>query len=111
MQRRGVIERSDNPWSSLVVLVRKKNGDMRFCVDYRKLNDITREEYFPLPRIDETLDMLAGDKCFSTYDLKNGYWQEDLLPDDKEKTTGCTDQGLWQFTFMPFRLCNSPATF
>jgi hypothetical protein len=78
MKRKGVIEESEGPWSSPVVLVRKKNGDMRFCVDYRKLNDVTKKDCFPLPRIDDTLDTLAGAKWFSTLDLKSGYWQKFL---------------------------------
>jgi hypothetical protein len=86
MRWRGVIEESDSPWSFPVVLVRKKNGDLHFCVDYRKLNDVTRKDCFPLPRTDDTLDTLAGAKWFSTLDLKNGYWQVDLHPDNKEKT-------------------------
>jgi hypothetical protein len=94
-----------------LVVPRKKNGDLRFCVDYRKLNDVTRKDCFPLPRIDNTLDTLAGAKWFSTLDLKSGYWQVDLHPDDKEKTALSTAQGLWQFTVMPFGLCNAPATF
>jgi hypothetical protein len=73
MQCRRVIEESDNPWSSPVVLVRKKNGELRFCVDYRKLNDVTKKDWFPLPRIDNTLDTLSGAKWFSTLDLKSGY--------------------------------------
>jgi hypothetical protein len=111
MQRHGVIEESDSPWSSPVVLTRKKNGELRFCVDYRKLNDVTKKDCFPLPRIDNTLDTLAGAKWFSTLDLKSGYWQVDIHPDDKEKTAFSTGQGLWQFTVMPFGLCNAPATF
>jgi hypothetical protein len=62
MQRHGVIEESDSPWSSPVVLVRKKNGELRFCVDYRKLNDVTKKDCFPLPRIEDTLDTLSGAK-------------------------------------------------
>jgi hypothetical protein len=111
MKERGVIEESDSPWSSPVVLVRKKNGDLRFCVDYGKLNAVTKKDCFPLPRIDDTLDTLAGAKWFSTLDLKSGYWQVALHPDDKEKTAFSTGQGLWQFTVMPFGLCNTPATF
>jgi hypothetical protein len=72
MQRNGVIEESESPWSSPVVLVRKKNGELRFCVDYRKLNDVTKKDCFPLPRIDDTLNTLAGAKWFSTLDLWRG---------------------------------------
>jgi hypothetical protein len=111
MQRHGVIEESDSPWSSPIVLARKKNGEIHFCVDYRKLNDVRKKDCFSLPRIDETLDTLAGAKWFSTLDLKSGYWQVDVHPDDKEKTAFSTGQGLWQFTVMPFGLCNAPATF
>jgi hypothetical protein len=111
MKRKGVIEESEGPWSSPVVLVRKKNGDNRFCVDYKKLNYVTKKDCFPLPRTDDTLDTLAGAKWFSTLDLKSGYWQMALHPDDKEKTAFSTGQGLWQFTVMLFGLCNAPATF
>jgi hypothetical protein len=79
-------------------------------VDYRKLN-VTKKGCFPLPRIDDTLDTLAGAKWFSTLDLKRGYWQADVDPDDREKRAFSTGQQLWQFTVMPFGLCNAPATF
>jgi hypothetical protein len=111
MKRKGAIEESEGPWSPPVVLVRKKTGDFRLCVDYRKLNDVTKRECFPLPRIDDTLDTLAAAKWFTTLDLKSGYWQVALHPDDKEKTAFSTGQGMWQFTVMPFGLCNAPATF
>ena len=110
MKSKGVIEKSYSLWSSPVVLVRK-DGGLRFCVDYRRLNGVTKKDCFPLPRIDDTLDTLAGAKWFSTLDLKSGYWQVTLHPEDKEKTAFSTGQGLWQFTVMPFGLCNAPATF
>jgi hypothetical protein len=96
---------------SLVVLVRKNNGEPCFCVDYRKLNDVTKKDCFPLSRIDDTLDTLAGAKWFSTLNLKCGYWQVEVHPDDKEKTAFSTGQGIWHFTVMPFGLYNAPATF
>ena len=94
-----------------MVLIRKKDGSTRFCVDYRKLNNVTRKDSFPLPRVDVTLDALNGAKWFSTLDLKSGYWQIELDSADKEKAAFSFGQGLWQFTVMPFGLCNAPATF
>jgi hypothetical protein len=111
MEKQGIVEPSMSPWSSPIVLVRKKDGSTRFCVDYRRLNDVTRKDSFPLPRVDITLDALNGAKWFSTLDLKSGYWQVELDPADKEKTAVSFGQGLWQFTVMPFGLGNAPATF
>jgi hypothetical protein len=99
MKSRGVIEDSDSPWSSPVVLVRKKDGSLLFCVEYWRLNDVTRKDCFPLPRIDDTLDTVAGAKWFSTLQLKSGYWLVALHPEDKEKTAFSTGQGLWQFSY------------
>lgn len=107
----GVIERSDSPWSSAVVLVKKKDGTQRFCVDYRALNDVTVKDSYPLPRIDDTLDALVGARWFSTLDLKSGYHQVEMAPEDKPKTAFSFGQGLWQFNVMPFGLCNAPGCF
>ena len=107
----GQIEASDSPWSSPVVLVTKKDGGTRFCVDYRRLNDVTVKDAYPLPRIDDTLDMLAGKQWFSTLDLASGYWQVSLSQEARIKTAFATHSGLFQFRVMPFGLCNAPATF
>ncbi|XP_017464168.1 PREDICTED: RNA-directed DNA polymerase homolog, partial [Rhagoletis zephyria] len=108
MSESGVIEPSASPWSSPVVLVKKKDGQMRFCVDYRKLNDVTKKDSYPLPRIDDTVDSLTGTKWFSILDLKSGYRQVEVCDEDKEKTAFSVGDGLWQFTVMPFGLCNAP---
>ncbi|GBM93813.1 Retrovirus-related Pol polyprotein from transposon 297 [Araneus ventricosus] len=107
----GIIEVSLGPWASPIVLVRKKDGSTRFCVDYRKLNEITIKDSYPLQRIDDTLDALNGSQWFSTLDLKSGYWEVEIQPEDKDKTAFTTGQELWQFKVMPFGLCNAPATF
>ena len=107
----GIIEPSTGPWASPIVLVRKKDGGIRFCIDFRKLNQNTQKDAQPLPRIDETLDALDGACYFSTLDLASGYWQVELHPKDKEKTAFVTPFGFYQFRVMPFGLCNAPATF
>ena len=107
----GQIEPSDSPWSSPVVLVTKKDGGTRFCVDYRRLNDATVKDAYPLPRIDDTLDILADKQWFSTLDLASGYWQVSLSQEARVKTAFATHSGLFHFKVMPFGLCNAPATF
>lgn len=106
-----VIRESCSPYASPIVLVRKKDGSLRLCVDYRLLNGKTRKDAFPLPRIEESLDALSGARWFSTIDLASGYHQVPVTEQDKMKTAFCTPFGLFEFHRMPFGLCNAPSTF
>ena len=111
MMEEGIIEPGTGPWASPLVLVRKKDGSLRCCVSYKKVNDVTRKDAYPLPRIDDTIDMLSGSMFFSTLDLASGYYQVKMDPKDKEKTAVATHIGLYNFLRMPFGLCNAPSTF
>ena len=111
MQSLGVIRPSSSPWASPIVLVKKKDGSLRFCIDYRELNSVTKADMFPLPRIDDLLDQLGESRFFSTLDLASGYWQVQVHPDSVEKTAFVTHQGLYEFQVMPFGLKNAPAVF
>ena len=109
----GAIRRSFSPWASAVVLVRKKDGGLRFCIDHHKLNNRTVKDGYSLPRIiEDTLDCLHGAVWFSTLDLKFGYWQEELEEEAKPLTAYTMDPfGFWKCQCMPFGLTNAPATF
>ena len=107
----GVLEPSSSPWSSPVVFAKKKDGTLRLCGDFRKLNAITRKDVYPLPRIDDALDRLSGAKFFSSLDFIMGYHQVAMHPEHKEKTSIITPDGLYQYNVLPFGLCNAPAAF
>ena len=106
-----VIKRSRSPWSFPVVIVDKKDGSKRFCVDFRKLNQITKKNSYPLPLIDDILALLGKAKFFASLDLKSGYWQVAMDEKDKEKTAFACHKGLFEFNVMPFGLSNAPAVF
>jgi len=111
MEEQGVIEPSSGPWSAPIVLVKKKDGT-RFCVDYRGLNNVTKKDVYPLPRIEEVLEKLGGSCIFTIMDMISGYWQIPMADEDKEKTAFISPKlGTWQFRVMPFGLTNAPATF
>ena len=108
----GAVRESSSPFSSNVVIVRKKDGSIRFCIDYRKLNQPRVKDAYAIPRIDGTLLLLAGAKYFSTLDLKSGYWQMELKEEDKAKTAFQDGPlGFYESNRMIFGLCNAPATF
>ena len=111
LKRQGVIRESNSPWASPILLVRKKNGKIRPCVDYRRVNSLTCKDAYPIPRIQDCLDAMAGSVMFSTLDMTSGYHQIPIKEGDIPKTAFVTRQGLYEFTTMPFGLTNAPATF
>ncbi|KAL8572672.1 hypothetical protein ACOMHN_049801 [Nucella lapillus] len=106
-----IIQQSSSPYASPVVIVRKKDGSIRLCVDYRRLNSKTIPDAYPLPRIDDSLDALGGAKVFSTLDLASGYHQVAMSPEDRQKTAFITPFGLFEYLRMPMGLSTAPATF
>ena len=111
MLKEGIAEPATTEWASPIVFAPKKDGTLRFCVDYRRLNAMTIRDSYPIPRMDECIDSLGNAQVFSTLDANAGYWQVELDERDKDKTAFVTHHGLYRYTRMPFGLKNAPATF
>ena len=108
----GVIWPSNSPWCHAIVLVRKKDGSLHFCIDFRKLNSLTVKDSHPLPHICETLESLVGAAHYSTFDMNSGFWQVPMDEESKQYTAFTLgSMGLHECETMPFRLCNAPPTF
>lgn len=111
MLKAKVIEPSTSEWASPIVFAPKKDGTLRFCIDYRKLNAMTIRDSYPIPWMDECIDSLRNAAVFSTLDANWGYWQVPIRPDHRPNTSFTSHFGLYQFLRMPFGLKNAPATF
>lgn len=111
MLEQGIIEPSSSEWSSPIVLVKKKDGSIRLCVDYRRLNSVSEMDAYPMPRVDDLVDRLGKATYISTLDLTRRYWQVPVAEAARSKTAFATPFGLYQFNVMPFGLQGAPATF
>ena len=107
----GVIQPSQSEWASPPVLVRKKDRSVRWCIDYRRLNNVTIKDSFPLPNINECIDMLSGTVFLSVLDCASGYYQLEIDERDRHKTAFITKYGLFEHRKLGFGLCNAPASF
>ena len=111
MLRHDIVEPAASPWCSNIVLIRKSDGGLRFCIDYRQLNELRYKDTYPLPKIDMCLNALGGSKLFSTLDLRAGYWQTLIDERDRDKTCFVTRRGTFRFKVLSFGLANAPALF
>ena len=112
MLEAGAIHPSQSPWCNVVVLVHKKDGSLHFCVDFHWLNAHSKKDSYPLPRIQEVLKSMVGTNHFSTMDFKSGFWQVHMAPGSQQYTAFTVGNlGFYEFTCMPFGLCNAPGTF
>ena len=107
----GIIQKSTSPWASPIVYVRKKDGTLRPCVDYRRVNEVTEKDAYPLPVTSDCLDYLNGSRYISSLDLQSGYWQIKMDEKDRAKTAFTSRHGLYEYPVMPFGLTNAPGTF
>ena len=108
----GTICLSQSPWCNAVVLVRKKDGGLRFCIDFRRLNSWTKKDAYPLPQMQETMESMVGARFFSTMDLKSGFWQVKMAKDSQQYTAFTVgSMGVHEFLRMSYGLCNAPVTF
>src|SRR6266536_1664007 len=111
LEEQGLVRKSVSPWASPIVIVEKKGGEKRLCIDYRKVNAVTKADAYPLPRIDDILESFSSANWFTTLDLASGYWQVAMEEDDVEKTAFITPFGLYEWMVMPFGLSYAPGTF
>jgi len=111
MDKHGIVEPAASPWASNVVLVKKKDGSLRFCVDYRRLNLVTYKDSYRLPLIDNCLNALSGSSWYNTLDLRSGYYNIPIAEEDRDKSAFITRSGCYRFTVMPFGLTCTPSVF
>ena len=111
MEAQRIIRKSTSPWASPICFVRKTSGKIRPCVGYRRLNEVTVKDAFPLPRISDCLDAVAGVKFLSSFDLTSGFHQVPIKVSDIPKSAFCTKYGLFEYLTMPMGMTNSPAVF